>query len=78
MTNNKTIETLQRELAGSPKIREKIRENIVKRNEREMILNLCQLEFDFDLKQVTVSYYVKDRMYPESILSFEQLIALLG
>lgn len=77
MEDNGTIEALQRELAGSSSVRQRIRENLVKQTSPELVLNLVQLEFDFESKRVNVTYYVEDRAFPESTLSFEDLAALL-
>ncbi|CAI3924835.1 unnamed protein product [Commensalibacter communis] len=59
------------------KFAKKITENFYTRTEATMAFNLTQLAFDFESALVIVSYYVEQETYPDIVLSFEQLEALL-
>ena len=68
---NKTIEEFKEEISYSKKIKENLLNNLTKQKEREIILNIFSVEYDFFNKKVIIYYYVKDKDYPSTELSFE-------
>lgn len=69
--------SLNESISNSERIKNLILRNI-KTHERNVIrLNLVYLAFDFLSKTILLEYYVKDNEYPDIVMSFADLTALL-
>lgn len=60
------------------KISTHILENLKTEEKVKIVLNLVQLKFDFEKKNVVISYYMVDKVYPDVKLSFRELKELLS
>ena len=74
---SKTLLTFKEGISNSQKIRERLIKNIDSQSDKEITLNLSDLDFDFNRKEVKISYYVKDKEYPDVILKFNDFISLV-
>ncbi|MBC2260658.1 hypothetical protein HCB45_03515 [Listeria sp. FSL L7-0091] len=55
----------------------KIVANLKSEREAKMTFNLTQLNFEFETKQVIISYYILDEEYPDKKVTFQELLDLL-
>lgn len=74
---SKTLLTFKEGISNSQRIRERLIKNIDSQSDKEITLNLSDLDFDFSKKEVKISYYVKDKEYPYVILKFNDFISLV-
>ncbi|MDR2949056.1 MAG: hypothetical protein ACK5KL_12310 [Dysgonomonas sp.] len=74
---SKTLLTFKEGISNSQRIRERLIKNIDSQSDKEITLNLSDLDFDFSKKEVKISYYVKDKEYPDVILKFNDFISLV-
>ena len=75
---NRTLAALTDSVPEGSANRAELLRNLDSKESREEVLNLVQLYFDFENSIVTVKYYVKDRRYPDQILSFDEFRDLLS
>lgn len=73
----KTLLIFKEGIAKSQKVRERLVKNIDKQTDTEITLNLSDLDFDFNKKEVKISHYIKDREYPDVVLKFNDFISLV-
>jgi hypothetical protein len=76
MENN----TLREFLSASnltDRIRSKLLETIKLRNRTEIVLNLFNIDFDYQKEIVLINYYVVDKKFPSVNLTFDQFKELL-
>lgn len=73
----KTLISFKEGISNSERIRERLLKNVSSQTDKEITLNLSDLDFDFNKKEVTISYYVKDKEYPDVILKFEDFVSLV-
>ena len=69
---NKTIESLIMSINNSEKIKTKLLTNMKTQSKKTIVLNLVELDFHFDKKEVELIYYAVDSKYPNTKLSFEE------
>ncbi len=73
----KTLLIFKEGIAKSQKVRERLVKNIDKQTDTEITLNLSDLDFDFNKKEVKISHYIKDGEYPDVVLKFNDFISLV-
>lgn len=73
----KTLISFKEGISNSQRIRERLLKNIVSEGDREITLNLSGLDFDFNRKEVKISYYVKDNDYPDVVMKFDDFVNLV-
>ena len=74
---NKTIEDFLKEVKESSSLKEKMISNFKNQERKEIILNLFDLDFNFEKLQVTIFYYLLDNNYPPVTLTNKEFIELL-
>jgi hypothetical protein len=67
-----TLRAFYDSIENAEKLKKVLLKNITTHEEKTIILNLVQLEYDFDKNYITIEYYVEDKNYPNKILSFEE------
>lgn len=74
---SKTLLTFKEGISNSQRVRERLIKNIDAQSDKEITLNLSDLNFDFNKKEVKISYYVKDKDFPDVTLKFNDFISLV-
>jgi len=74
---NKTIESLILSINNSKQLKEKLLSNLKSQNKKTIILNLVELDFDFDNQEVEMIYYAVDDKYPNTKVDFLRLKEIL-
>ena len=58
-------------------INQALLDNIKSRKEKEIVLNLVQLQFNFSKNYVVIVYFIEGKKFPDKILSFEEFENIL-
>lgn len=68
-----TLGALNESISNSKKIKKIILDNFLKKERKELRLNLVYITYNFISKRVLIEYYVKDDEYPSIEMSFDEL-----
>jgi len=73
----KTLLIFKEGISKSKGIRERLIMNIDTQTDKEITLNLSDLDFDFSREEVKISHYIKDKDYPDVVLKFNDFVSLV-
>lgn len=76
-TMTKTLLIFKEGISKSRRVRERLIQNVDTQTDREITLNLSDLNFDFGKKEVKISHYIKSEDYPDVVLKFNDFISLV-
>jgi hypothetical protein len=72
-----TLRAFYNSIKDIKEINDYLLNNIKAHNEKTIVLNHVQLEYNFDKKYVIIVYFVKDKEFPDKKLSFEEFENIL-
>jgi hypothetical protein len=73
----KTLLIFKEGISKSKRVRERLITNINAQTDKEITLNLSDLNFDFGREEVKISHYIKDKDYPDVVLKFNDFVSLV-
>lgn len=73
----KTVSSFKESISSSQRVRERLLNNITSQSDKEINLNLSDLDFDFHRQEVRISYYIKDNDYPDVVMKFDDFVSLV-